>query len=112
MKIFFKLFLVFLIDFNLISSCKDELIESVVSNNKYAVKKILDKGCDANSKNKAGASALILAIYNQNLDIIKYLLENGANPNSSLYNVKALKFAKNFKRKDIEDLLLKYKAED
>ena len=54
----------------------------VQENNIVKAKKSLEAGADVNALDASfGRSALIYAIFNENIDMFKMLLEKGANPN-------------------------------
>ena len=68
---------------------------------------------DINTCDKDGNTLLILACMNGNLEIVKYLLENGANPNCvNLRKNTALHYAIANHEYDIADLLIQYGAKD
>ncbi len=50
--------------------------------NIFEVKKVIKKIDDINKHNNEGWNAIIISAYNHHIEIIKYLLENGANINS------------------------------
>lgn len=64
----------------------DALIAAVVSGDVDEVGKALKEGADPNCADKAGVPALIIAVSRQKKDVVKVLLSNGANPNTTYHN--------------------------
>lgn len=60
----------------------EELIEAAGANDLAKVRKLLDSGVNADSKDKNGFTALMWAAHKGNLDMVKTILEKGANVNS------------------------------
>ena len=73
----------------------------------FLVKLILDKKVDVNVVDKAqGFSALTFALTNENVEVVKVLLDGGANPNlKSKEGTTMLEFAKKGKNAEIVKLL-------
>ncbi len=64
----------------------DKLRSAMLHNNVNEVAQVIEKGVDVNYNfkpffNATGASLLARAVYLENIEIIKLLLDNGANPN-------------------------------
>lgn len=60
-----------------------ELMDSVVNNDKAAIKKVLQEGqINVNDRDKLGYSMLHYAASHEHIDLIKYLVEKGADVNS------------------------------
>jgi ankyrin repeat protein len=58
-----------------------QLIKSAMSGDKGSVIALLHSGRDANSKNAAGETPLMAAVFNGHNEIVEILLAEGANPN-------------------------------
>ena len=68
---------------------------------------------DINSSDNNGNTLLTYACMNGNINIVKYLLNNGANPNCiNIYKNTPLHYALSNKYFGIADLLMKNKAND
>jgi ankyrin repeat protein len=61
---------------------EDSFIECVGDNDKQAVKLFIEAGFDVNTPADTGITALHIAAMKGNTDIVKTLLEHGANPNA------------------------------
>jgi ankyrin repeat protein len=81
-----SIFISALITCMLLTGC-GSLINSAARGDLNSVKKYLTKGEDINQYDRHGWTPLIWAIYYNNYDVVKYLLDNKANPNAkTLYN--------------------------
>lgn len=69
-----------------VSYNKDSFVNCVNENDIYAVKLFLSSGIDPNSENNKGQSALLVSLEKGHIDIIKVLLNAGANANEVLFN--------------------------
>ena len=76
------------------------------------IEKLLAKGADINAIDDGGDSALSNAVRGQNKDIIRFLLENKANPNigSKKGSISAYKLAIESKSDEIQKILEEYGA--
>ncbi len=73
-----------------------ELIEKVKANDIEGCKKLLNENCNINEQDNKGATALIYAVLETNEEIIKLLLEHGANKKiKTAKGVTAIGIAKN-----------------
>jgi len=98
------IFLFYILSISLFSTVKSGIYYSVCTNDIIQVKQFIGAGVDLNKKDYDGDLALILAAQNNNLEMIKILLENGADINGrSKYNRTALMEVKNL---DITEFLL------
>ncbi len=59
----------------------EELLEQIYESNLNRIKELLGEGADINYIDKNMDSPLLMAISNNNYTLVKFLLENGANPN-------------------------------
>lgn len=59
----------------------EELLNQVFESNLDKIKELLNEGANINYIDKNMDSPLLIAISNNNYDLVKFLLENGANPN-------------------------------
>lgn len=75
------------------SSLKRDIVEAVEKGDLLAVQQLVSLGADINSTNYFGTTLLILAIGNDEIAIVKYLLEQGANPEAKIYENTALMVA-------------------
>lgn len=79
------------------------------------VKELVAQGCDVNYVCKdscADWTPVMIAAANGHLDVVKFLLENGANPNAqNRYGRTAISFAISYKFKPIVETLLDYGAD-
>ena len=70
------------------------------------VKELVTQGADVNGQSLASSTPLIEATYNGRIEVVKYLLENGANPNVMKKDgATALGFSNKYP--DIKELLIK-----
>lgn len=91
------------------------LMNAVSDNNLQKAKKLIQDGADVNATNSTGQTSLIYTTYtedgNINLDMLKLLLESGADPNKADDDHwTILHSAVSNKDKDATELLLQYKA--
>lgn len=84
------------------------LVDHVLEGNLNIVKYLVENGYDVNSISKNNIPALLLATLNSYSPLIEYLLEKGANPNSSTNNYTSLKLAIGNNNANHVKLLLKY----
>lgn len=98
----------------IISSCANEgqnVYDEYGRGGFDAIKQLVDKRPYlANSSNKKGVSILIVAINENDLESVNYLLEKGANPNVELDGVSALALAYYEKPPELPKLLIAYGA--
>ena len=88
-------------------SLEDNLSQAVVNNDIKSVQKFIKKGADVNISLQEGATLLMLASSEGQLEVVKILLSNGANVNAKDKTGKtALWLAKLNGRKEIVKLLL------
>ena len=64
---------------------KSMLYYAVVKNLPRMIKALLDKNADINSIDSLHQSALLIAVFTENIEAIDLLLANGANPNEIFY---------------------------
>jgi len=94
----------------------NELIKAVVKNDKRRIKQLLLLGADINSQNVNKMTALHAAILiTKNINIIKFLLKNGANPNINGNGISMINSLMKiemdvYTKKKIIELLIKYGA--
>ena len=63
-------------------SLRNSLMKAVIEDDTQAVKKLLEKGADANTRESPGGwSALHYAAQNGNVEVVEILLSKGADPN-------------------------------
>lgn len=81
----------------------DQLFNAVTNGELTIVKKCIESGEDINQINQNGFTALGLAVNLKKVDIIRYLIEKGANP----FIGSTIKSAINIKSRNICDILIK-----
>jgi len=89
------------------------LYDAASHGNIKTVKELVEKGYDVNfaCKNCKGWTPVMIAAANGHVDVVEYLLQNGANPNvQNDLGRTAIAFAVSYKFKDIVDVLLNYGA--
>lgn len=76
------------IDYNikLYKDLYEELWDSCKNNNLNQVKKVVPYIADIEEKNSKGWNALIIAVYNNSIEVADFLLRSGANVNAVNYN--------------------------
>ncbi len=86
----------------------DELLAAARKGDVAAVKALIDKGVDVNSKSPYGSTALFFAADRGHTEVARVLLEHGANPNvkDTFYNATALTWAASKDRVEIVKMLL------
>lgn len=91
----------------------DELRRAATTGDVAKVKELLDKGVDANAANSYGGTALIYACDKGYPEIVKLLLEHGANPvsNSNFYGFPPIAWAAQKGNVEIANLLIDKGAE-
>jgi len=91
----------------------EELRRAATTGDVAKVKELLDKGVDANSANPYGATALVYASDKGYPEIVKLLLEHGADPNfrNNFYGYPAIGWAAQNGNVEIAKLLLDKGAE-
>jgi ankyrin repeat protein len=62
-----------------------DIIQEIKNNNYAEVKKLIEQGAELNYENVFRVSPLLTAVMENNADIVKLLLENGADPNAISY---------------------------
>lgn len=81
-KIFYLLIIAINMAISLNAQEKSELfLDAAKKNNIETIKELLDAGIDVNISSKYGATALTFAADAESLEVVKYLLENDADPN-------------------------------
>jgi ankyrin repeat protein len=96
-----------------------DIVQEVKNNNYAEVKKLIEQGAELNYENVFRVSPLLTAVMENNADIVKLLLENGADPNaiSNIYfediegKYSALMIAVYNNNFEITKQLVEYKAE-
>lgn len=73
----------------------------------FFIKRLIRYGADVNASNNSGLTPLICAVKNNDLNIVKLLVESGANINAKQNNHNALMIAKRRKYHDIYNYLSK-----
>jgi ankyrin repeat protein len=63
--------------------CYEIFWEATARNDISAIKRVMDDIEDVSKENEHGWSAIIMAAYNQNRDVVELLLKNGVNINST-----------------------------
>ncbi|KAJ5071113.1 serine/threonine-protein kinase tnni3k-related [Anaeramoeba ignava] len=91
----------------------DEFFEAIWRNDNLAIKKLLDEGYDVNTKNEMdGKTPLHIAVQEGKNEVIKMLLEKGANPNEcDVYGATPLKIAVTNSSRNITEILLQNGAD-
>lgn len=77
--------ILFLIAFSGFTQESSPLIQAIESNNLAQVKTIVEAGADVNEVDRHYQSALKIAIGKGNINIVKYLIESGAEDRSGMY---------------------------
>jgi hypothetical protein len=92
----------------------EELLAAVRKSNVAAVKELLAKGADANTKSPYGQTPLFFACDRGNVEIVKMLLDKGVDVNAkdTFYNSTALSWAATKQNVEIVRLLLDKGASD
>lgn len=88
------------------------LYNSIDKNNVSIIKSLLEHGADPNLKGYNNTTPLVLSTIKGNKDMVELLLEHGADPNVSSKGYTPIEVAKEWKYKEIEDLLRKYGAKE
>jgi ankyrin repeat protein len=90
-----------------------DLIRAIRDHYFDEVKRLIESGVDANEENDYGNIPLHIGIEKDCVDIVEYLLQNGANVNAKeeLLHRTPLIYAASQGRKEIVTLLLKYGAD-
>ena len=93
----------------------NELIKAVVKNDKRRLRQLLLLGADINSQNVNKMTALHVAIFIKNINIIKFLLKNGADANINRNGISMINSLMKmemdvYTKKKIIELLIKYGA--
>jgi hypothetical protein len=70
------------VDFHPQEWLNDELVRAAWSYDESYVEDLISQGADPNSSDSAGASALLAASANGRTDVVRYLLDHGANVNA------------------------------
>lgn len=87
-------------------------IDRMDKNKVSITKSLLEHGADPNLKGYNDTTPLVLSTMKGNKDIVELLLEHGADPNVSSKGYTPIEVAKEWKYKEIEDLLRKYGAKE
>jgi len=83
-----------------------ELFNSALANDLAGVKKAEGEGADVNVIDLKGVSPLLLAVHNQNMEMVKFLLSKKANPNLCSTNSSPVHEAVRMHNQAILDVLL------
>ncbi|WKA53953.1 ankyrin repeat domain-containing protein [Planococcus shixiaomingii] len=75
------------------------------------IKQLLSYGADPNFENEASVNLLKYSLKENNLQVSRELLENGADPNRIIDNVPLVFYAIDSKNEELVKLMLQYKAE-
>ena len=87
------------------------LLWCVRHNNLVATQKLINSGCDINVRDNDGTCALHIAVFLQNIEIVKLLLYNGAETNYESHVWKtALRICVDAGQLDLTNLLLEHGA--
>lgn len=91
----------------------DQLLEAARSGELERITQIIDSGVDINSKTEYGSTALFFACDRGHVEVVKYLLKNGAEVDAkdTFYNATPMTWAQANGHDDITLLLLKAGAE-
>lgn len=86
----------------------EQLLAAARKGDAAAVKQLLDQGANVNSKNRYGSTALFFACDRGHFDVVKLLVERGADMNvkDTFYNATALSWAMSKKHENIVNLLV------
>ncbi len=97
-----------LIPFSCLADLGEDLLAAVRKGDAARVQALLAQGADANAKSPYGATGLFFAADRGNVEIIKILLDHGANVNvkDTFYGATALSWATQKERWDVIKLLL------
>ncbi|AFM25166.1 ankyrin repeat domain-containing protein [Desulfomonile tiedjei] len=88
-----------------------ELIEAAQKGDLKRVQDLLNKGCDVETKNRDGITALMAAAFNNHLEIMKLLLEWEANVNVMANGVSLLMVSSTMGQTPVVQLLLEWEAD-
>jgi hypothetical protein len=102
------LLLIALIPLSCFADLGEDLLEAVRKGDAVRVKALLAQGVDVNAKSPYGATGLFFAADRGNVEIVKILLDHGANVNvkDTFYGATALSWATEKDRWDVIKLLL------
>jgi ankyrin repeat protein len=95
---------------NIKNKAGNSAIQIAISVSTEITKQLLEYDADPNIKNNLGANALLISIYNPSdltNNIVKILLEAGANPSTKFINLSALQIAIKNNNCEVVKLLLK-----
>ena len=70
----------------MINNSHDLLLDAAANGDTFSVIQLIKDGVDVNCINDKGWSPLVIAAFNQHLDIIKLLIDSGANVNHQSVN--------------------------
>jgi hypothetical protein len=87
--------------------CPPPIVAAAFNQDPSAVRFLLDRGADANSRMKRGQTALMIASYHGYTNTVRLLLSRGADVNADFEGDTALEFARQKSHGDIADLLIK-----
>ena len=88
------------------------LMKAAEKGHAVTAKRLIQAGANLNAEDIAGFSALLLAVYKGRQDIVRLLLESGANPNllEPLSAKTVLEVAHEKGYRDVADVLTKWSA--
>src|SRR5262245_48464482 len=86
----------------------EQLLEAARTGNLQRVQELLNKGADIQTKNKYGTTPLFFAAAKGHLEVARFLLEKGADPNQkdTFYGSTAIEWAAQEGHFDVVKLLL------
>ncbi len=102
-----KKILIFLIIFNFaFAGVNENLFFSIEKNDINGVKLAIKNGAKLDIKDKHGQSPLLLSLKDSKLEIVKYLVEKGANIREKNQNMSMIQWTVFLSQEDIEDFLM------
>ena len=77
------------------------IIQAVMEKDQAKIKQAIDGGADVNVIGPFGVTAMLVAIKQGNLETVKLLLDNGADPNGKIAGMSLLEVAENEKQVEL-----------